>query len=99
MLAQLSASLAATRYHIVKGRMIIRSIYHQCIICRRHAVKPKNQMMGQLPIERVIPGPIFDKTGVDYGGPILTKLEHTRKPTIVKSYICVCISDCQGSPS
>ena len=38
------------------------------------------------------PGPGFEKTGVDYAGPILTKLGHTRKPTIVKSYICVFIS-------
>ena len=87
----LSASLA-TRYHIVKGRMIIRSVYRQCITCRRDSVKPKPQMMGQLPIERVTPGPVFDKTGVDYAGPILIKLGHTRKPTIVKSYICVFVS-------
>ena len=45
--------------------------------------------MGQLPIEQVTPGPVFDKTGVDYAGPVLTKLGHTQKPTIVKSYICV----------
>ena len=87
----LSASLI-TRYHIVKGRMIIRSVYRQCIVCHRHSVKPKPQMMGQLPIERVTPGPVFDKTGVDYAGPILTKLAHTRKPTIVKSYVCVFVS-------
>ena len=87
----LYASLA-TRYHIIKGRMIVRSVYHQCVICRRHSVKPKPQMMGQLPIERVTPGPVFDKTGVDYAGPILTKLGHTRKPTMVKSYICVFVS-------
>ena len=87
----LSASLI-TRYHIVKGHMIIRSVYRQCIVCRRHSVKPKPQMMGQLSIERVTPGPVFDKTGVDYAGPILTKLGHTRKPIIVKSYICVFVS-------
>ena len=46
----LSASLV-TRYHIVKGRKIICSVYRQCIVCRRHSVKPKPQMMGQLPIE------------------------------------------------
>lgn len=56
----LSASLA-TRYHIVKGHMIIRSVYCQCITCRRHSVKPKLQVMGQLPIERATPGPVFNK--------------------------------------
>ena len=87
----LSASLT-TRYHIVKGRTTIHAVYHQCITCRRMSVKPTPQMMGELPIERVTPGPVFEKTGVDYAGPILTKLGHTRKPTIVKSYICVFVS-------
>ena len=87
----LSASLA-TRYHIVKGRAMMRSVYRQCVVCRRHSVKPTAQMMGQLPIERITPGPIFDKTGVDFAGPILTKFGHVRKPTIVKSYICVFVS-------
>ena len=72
--------------------MTIRSVYRQYITCRRHSVKPKAQIMGQLPIERVAPGPVFDKTGVDYAGQILTKLDHTRKPIVVKSYICVFVS-------
>ena len=87
----LSASLA-TRYHIVKGCTTIRAVYHRCITCRRTSVKPTPQMIGELPIERVTPGPVFEKTGVDYAGPILTKLGHTRKPTIVKLYICVFVS-------
>jgi len=49
-------------------------------------------MLGQLPIERLTPGPVFDKVGVDYAGPLLIKYGHVRKPTIVKSYICVFVS-------
>ena len=79
--------------------MIIRSVYRQCITCHGHAFKPKTQMMGQLPIERVTLRSVFDKTGVDYAGPILTKFGHTLKPTIVKSYVCVCIPACQGNSS
>ena len=30
-------------------------------------------MLGQLPIERVTPGPVFDKVGGDYAGPVLIK--------------------------
>ena len=48
--------------------------------------------MGQLPMERVTPGPIFDKVGVDYAGPIYIKYGFTRKPTVVKAYICVFVS-------
>ena len=30
-------------------------------------------MLGQLPIEHLTPGPVFDKVGVDYAGPFLIK--------------------------
>ena len=49
-------------------------------------------MLGQLPVERITPGPVFDKVGVDYAGPVFIKYGHVRKPTIVKSYICVFVS-------
>ena len=38
------------------------------------------------------PGPVFDSVGVDYAGPILTKYGDTRKPTVLKSYVCVFVS-------
>jgi len=40
----------------------------------------------------VTPGPVFDKVGVDYAGPVLIKYGHVRKPTVVKAYICVFVS-------
>ena len=46
-------------------------------------------MLGQLPIECVTPGPVLDKVGVDYAGPVLVKYGQVRKPTVVKAYICV----------
>ena len=50
------------------------------------SVKPTPQMMGELPIERVTPGPVFEKTGVDYAGPILTKLGHART---IRTFVCL----------
>ena len=49
-------------------------------------------MLGQLPPERITPGSVFNKVGVDYAGPVLIKYGHLRKPTIVKSYVCVFVS-------
>lgn len=49
-------------------------------------------MLGQLPIEQVTPGPVFDKVGVDYAGPVTIKYGHGRKPTLVKAYICIFVS-------
>ena len=49
-------------------------------------------MLGQLPLERVTPGTVFEKVGVDYAGPLKAKYGMVRKPVIVKAYICVFVS-------
>ena len=86
----LSSSLS--QRYIVGGHNCICSITRECVICRRKAVKPQLQLFGQLPIERVNPGPVFNKVGVDYAGLVLIKYGHVHKPTIVKAYICVFVS-------
>ena len=86
----LSASLSR-RFHLVKGRNVIRSLTRACVICRRKS-RAKPQMMGQSPAERVTPGSVFDKVGVDYAGSIYTKIGAVRRPKIVKSYIAVFVS-------
>ena len=58
-------------------------------MCRRISAKTQAPQMGKLPPEHVDQG---SKTGVDYAGPLLLKLGHTRKPTVVKAYICLFIS-------
>ena len=88
----LVAASLSRRYHIIGGRKVIRSITRECVTCRRNSAKPQPQMLGQLPIERITPGPVFSKIGVDYAGPILTKFGSKRRPTIVKSYVCVFVS-------
>ena len=80
------------RYHIVGGRKTVRSITRACVNCRRVAAKPQVQLMGQLPAERVTPDIVFSKVGLDYAGPLQLKLGLTRKPTIVKAYVCVFVS-------
>ena len=87
----LLATSLGHRYHLVKGRSLIRSITRACVVCRRRS-RPHPQKMGQLPAERVAPGSVFNKIGVDYAGPIYTKIGSVRKPTIVKSYVAVFVS-------
>ena len=76
------------RFHIIGLRKSVRSITRQCVTCKRHSLKPHNQLLGQLPLERVTPASVFEKVGVDYAGPFQIKYGHVRKPTIVKAYIC-----------
>ena len=88
----LIASSLSRRFHIVTGRKAVRSITRGCVVCRRNCEKPKPQMMGQLPMERVTPDLVFEKVGVDYAGPVYLKYGHVRKPTVIKAYICVFVS-------
>ena len=62
------------------------------MICRRYFGKLSSQLQGQLPPERVNPGPIFEKVGLDYAGPFNIKYGFIRKPIIVKAYICLFVS-------
>lgn len=67
--------------------------YHLgCVTCRHTMAKPQSHLIGQLPIERVTPGSVFEHTGNDYAGPVYVKLGHVRKPIFVKAYIGIFIS-------
>lgn len=87
----LSVSISR-RFHLIKGRSLIRSITRRCVICRRNLARPQQQMMGQLPAERVQPDAIFSQVGVDYVGPLYVKIGAVRRPTIVKAYVAVYVS-------
>ena len=87
----LAASLCR-HFHILGCRKVIRSITRECITCRKLSAKPSSQLAGQLPIERLTPGPVFDKVGIDFAGPIYVKYAHVRKPVIVKAYVCLFVS-------
>ena len=82
------------RFHIIKARRVIRSITQQCIVCKRQSIHPQPQMLAQLPSERVSAAVPFERTGVDYAGPFQIKYGYVRKPTVIKTYIClfVCLT-------
>ena len=87
----LSASLNS-HYYILGFRKLVRSIIRGCVICRKLSAKPSSQLRGQLPIERLTPGPVFNKVGINFAGPVQTKYAHVRKPVIIKTYICLFVS-------
>ena len=79
-------------FYILGGHRAIRSIVRSCVICRRRAPKTRPQMMGQLPPERITPDVVFEHVGLDFAGPLYLKRGSIRKPTILKSYVCVFVS-------
>ena len=76
-------------FHIIGEHQAIRSIVRSCVVCRRRTPKTKPQMMGQLPPERITPDSVFEHIGLDFAGPLYLKRGSTRKPIILKSYVCV----------
>ena len=82
-------SSLSRRFYVLSMKKIVRSVIRKCTVFRRFSARPSPQLMGQLPSERVTPGNVFEKVGVDYAGPVLIKYGMVRKPTIVKAYICL----------
>ena len=78
-----------SRFWIVKGRRMVRSVTAACAECRRRlTMKTGNQMMAPLPKSRLQSSlRAFERVGVDYGGPFLTRQGRGR--TRAKRYLCL----------
>lgn len=75
------------KYWIVRGRELIKKIQQSCLKCKRLRGKPFDQLMAPLPSHRsTISIRPFARSGVDFGGPFITKL--TRRVT-AKRYLCL----------
>ena len=77
------------KYWIPTCRGIIRKIISNCLCCKRVNLRPKAQIMANLPKERLlIYGKPFASTGVDYFGPFLIKHSRTtrRNQALTKRY-------------
>jgi len=77
------------RFWIIKGRRVVRNIIEACPQCQhRFSTKTANQMMAPLPRSR-LQGSVraFEKVGVDYAGPYLTRQGQGR--TKAKQYLCL----------
>lgn len=78
-----------SRFWIVKGRRMVRSVTEACTECRRRfSTKTGNQIMAPLPKSRLQSSlRAFENVGADYGGPFLTK--QGRGKTRAKCYLCL----------
>ncbi|XP_055306907.1 uncharacterized protein LOC129571167 [Sitodiplosis mosellana] len=63
-----------TTYWIPTLRAQLKQIVSRCAPCTRHAKKTQDQLMADLPIERVTPSRPFLRCGVDMAGPFNVRL-------------------------
>lgn len=87
--AQTVLSNFRLRFWPLNGLREIKRIIRRCVICFRFSARPAEQLMGDLPAERVCRCRVFSRVGVDYGGPFLLKSSHLRKAPLIKAYIAI----------
>jgi len=67
-------SVIRQRFWILRGRVLARQILSSCVSCRRRNVPPLQQVMADLPKEKLIPyQPPFTYTGLDFFEPFFVK--------------------------
>ena len=77
------------RFCIMNSRRVIRSIIRGGVMCRRVAARLKPQLIGHLTTDRLNPGQVSDRIGVDYAGPILIKSGPIQKPVLKRlTWLC-----------
>ena len=91
---QLTLNYIRNNYWIVGGRAPIRSFILKCVKCTRYRQSRAQQLMGQLPSERITPSRPFLHSGVDYAGPFTIKTWKGKNAKTYKAYMVlfVCFS-------
>ncbi|XP_035207240.1 uncharacterized protein LOC118182069 [Stegodyphus dumicola] len=91
---QTTLSLIRQSYWIPSGQDRVRRVINKCITCFRTKNQMVSQMMGNLPRDSVVPSRPFEKVGLDFAGPIITKPNLKRSKVTLKSYIALFIGFC-----
>lgn len=70
---QIATHYIRRRYWIPQLRDELKQFTRNCMECVRNKPATQEQLMGDLPADRVTPGRAFEATGVDYAGPFHLK--------------------------
>ncbi|XP_037930561.1 uncharacterized protein LOC119665393 [Teleopsis dalmanni] len=83
-------ALIRLEFWIINAREVARRVVRQCVHCVHYKPKLLQQMMGNLPVERLTPSRPFARCGIDFCGPFNTYLRIRGKPPY-KTYIAIFI--------
>ena len=80
-----------SRFWIVRGRQLVRTVLNKCVICHRYEGRPCNlPPPPPLPDFRVREEPAFTYTGVDFAGPLYIK----NKGLLNGNKVWICLYTC-----
>lgn len=78
-----------SKFWVLRGRNLVKTIIHQCRVCRRHEGRPYGAPRPPpLPVFRVEEAPPFTFTGVDFAGPLYVKGETGTRKVWICLYTC-----------
>ncbi|XP_057367043.1 uncharacterized protein LOC130688067 [Daphnia carinata] len=64
-----------SRFWILSGRKVVKSVINNCWPCKRTSAKPSPPLMASLPVHSLTPHlPAFTYTGIDYFGPLTVRV-------------------------
>ncbi|XP_038118272.1 uncharacterized protein LOC119769525 [Culex quinquefasciatus] len=85
---QLLLSALRGRFWPTSARNVVRKVIHSCVSCFRARPRVQNQLMADLPPERVNPCFAFQRVGVDYCGPFYL-VHGLRRGSPVKCFVAI----------
>ena len=85
---QLTLNSSREEFWIPNGRNLARKVIKQCVTCSRFENKVPNQLMADLPAERITASKPFQTCGLDLAGPIYTK---SNQKTYIAIFVCFVI--------
>ena len=80
-----TACKVRAKFWIVKLHKLVKSIKSKSVTCRKIEKKTNQQVMGQLPEERLIPSSAWNSTAIDLFGPFKIR-DEVKKRTFGKAY-------------
>ncbi|XP_011313461.1 uncharacterized protein, partial [Fopius arisanus] len=86
---QLTLTHLRRSYWIIGGRLPVRSFILKCVECARHRGIRAQQLIGQLPMARLVSDRAFSNTGVDYAGPVSLKTWKGRGHKTQKGWLVI----------
>ncbi|XP_063386868.1 uncharacterized protein LOC134672845 [Cydia fagiglandana] len=88
---QLTLNYIRSKYWILRVKGLLTTYLRKCLKCARHNAATRDQLMGDLPKQRVTPAKPFLNSGVDFAGPYQILMSKGRGAKTCKAYIAIFI--------